>query len=238
MTLTALIAFAKTGAALVKRNWVPAAVLAGTVLVGGLVIYVKALQHARDQALIAAHDAKAESDTLKVVFASQTSVVVEQLAKYRDSFADVRKQLKDAGTAKTITHVVFQAPPTTAQHHETAPPGPLAGIHTFEDSLHTPLVDVKAAVNVVLGPDSSSADWGWQMRPHPIPVTIDVGCKGRLNPDVLVETPAWIKVDSVRTKVADDVCGAPVSIGSGLSTGAKVGVAGGLILLGWFLHKL
>src|SRR5262249_30078320 len=150
--------------------------------------------------------------------------MVGKLATFRSQIFDLRNKLKHAGETKTQTNAVLRPKGQTEQHRQTIDSVAPSGIYTFEDSLKGPPADVKAAVNVVIGPKQVTADWGWQTKPWPIPIAVNIGCRGRLNPDVLVETPKWIEVDSVQTKVADNVCGEPVKKPSAGKTILKIGV--------------
>jgi len=182
--------------------------------------YVQKLRADRDAALVAAHNAEAARDSAKVVWRGDSARAWQRLALLEDSNSALRKKLKAGRSAATT--VVVVRPDTVFVEHP-------ADTSSLADSVKGPPADVSVRLSL-----SSPPTWSWSIRPSPIPLTVDVGCRGRLDPDVLVTAPDWVRLDSVATRVRTDVCGSVVRRPSVVKT-ALTWV--GLVLIGTQLGK-
>lgn len=196
--------------------------------VGATIGYVHHLRAKVIELTIAKNNALADADKLKLVAAN----VYERLARQNDHLVSLRDSLKKAGTAKTVTTVTVTPKPKTETHVTTTAPPPSDSTLLLSDSVVGPPVDIRATVALQAHADSSLTQrWQWWVNPAPIPLTIDVGCRERYKPDVLVKAPPWVRLDSVETTTKIDVCGKePKHHGFGwwaLRVGGLVGLGAG-----------
>lgn len=202
-------------------------VLCAIGLVAAVVLYVQRLRYDRDQALISKHNVEAAADSIKIVWADDSVRIAQRLAFLNDTVSDLRKKLAHGGTSAATTVIVVR-PDSVATVHTTVVEGD--AIKELADSLVGPPADVRARVRVF----GATADWSWRLVPTPFTITVDVGCRGRLDPDVLVQTPTWVKLDSLRTVVRQNVCGAPAPRPR---TALKLATWLGLVLVGTQIHS-
>lgn len=163
--------------------------------------YVQHLRAERDDALIAAHDAIAARDTLVLLRQTDSTRIVGQLATYHGAVVSPRDQLSNnaAGTSKTVTTLTVAARQTHTEH--TTPPVLAGGDAVYTDSVIGPPADARVTVTV-----TDSVRWDWTIQPTPIPLTIDVGCRARLKPDVIIEAPDWTRISGVKTNLDERLC--------------------------------
>jgi hypothetical protein len=201
-----------------KYWWVAIAAISVAILWS----WIEGIRAERDDALIGKHEAEVARDTLTLKYQTDSTVVVGILASYVGEVTSLRAQLKHAGKPQTVTKIVL-VPDTTHAVHDGVPVEHLEATYVLHDSVMGPPVDADAVVAFTPG-DSAGSNWTWRLRPHKIPLTIDVGCQGRFAPDVLVESPPWARVGSVVTRLDPKLCGQKAGTGGT----SKLLVVGGI----------
>jgi hypothetical protein len=205
-----------------RKYWKAGLVVVALLVVATTVAYVRHLQHERDEMLIDKNNAEALADTLKVKYSNDSIVVVGILASTRRQLLTMRDSLKLAGKSKTVTNIVVAL---DSSHHEHSG-GPIRD-SVLTDSIVGPPTDIRVAARLrAMG----TADWTWDVRPHPVRLTIDVGCLDKYKPDVNVRGPAWARVEAVQTEVAREVCGDKQKNSHGMGWYA---VRAGLVVGSW-----
>lgn len=185
----------------------------------------------RDQALIAKHAVEFAHDSLAELRRKDGAIIAGRLAAQVKEIVGLRDSLKRVGQARATTTIVVSAPPASAR--DTTPAVTVADTITTEDAFDVGAGVVAATVTVV----DTVADWAWTFQPTAIPLTVEIGCRGRLDPDVLVRVPDWVELDSVGTTVTTDVCGPAVKLPGNIFKQYTPWVAGGAVL-GIFLTLL
>lgn len=187
------------------RGWLGVGALAAVVALG---LYVRSVRRERDAALASSANAVAALDSARVVGVWNDLELTQRLAFQEEAVAGLRDSLARArGRTRALTALL--AAPRRVDTVQVGRPAAVdsAGAIVATDSVVGPPVDVRATARIT-GP---RADWSWSVRPRPIPLVVDVGCRGRLKPDVVVGAPTWVTIDSVGTRVGVDVCGGEIS---------------------------
>ena len=183
--LPVLLAFAR------KYWWLALIALA----VAGALGYVRTLQKQNEMLVIERNNAEASRDSIKTKYSDDSTAVMAILGFTRTELIGLREKLKLAGTTKVVTNVTAQ-PDSVIETHQT--------LSVYVDSIDGPPVDV----NVYIVPDSTGAAvWSWKVRPHAIPIMIDIGCLDKHKPEVLVKTPSWVTLAALETSTHPAVCG-------------------------------
>lgn len=186
-----------------KYWWLIAIALALASEVG----YIQRLRSDNEQLVIERNNAEAAYDTLKVKYTNDSTVVVGILGVTRTELIGLREKLKLAGTTKAQADVTAKPKPTKMTH-TGMPVTTHADTFELQDSVVGPPVDVHATVQLIARPDSSlAASWVWDIRPHPIPLAIDIGCLARYKPEVLVKSLPWVEISQIKAEVDATVCG-------------------------------
>lgn len=193
--------------AFARKNWRAVAVGLVLAVFALMVVKIKALNNERDRLTVEKNNVLAKLDTVRVVYHDGVRAVSERLAESAKEIASLRDSLKLPGKTKVVTRVVVQAAPTTATH-DSVPIAQVADTFVARDSLTGPPTDVRVAVTVIKPPNGPLLSrWDWDVRPHALPLAVDVGCLDRYKPNVLVNTPPWASVSNVVTTVSTEVCG-------------------------------
>lgn len=195
---------------------------------------------ARDRAEARAADLAAAADTLKVVRAREDAVTYGRLARLDHDLRSLRDSLKRAGKPRAVTVVEVRPKTVSAAVSDTMPrPLPTAwpDTATFEKTLVGPPADVSARVQVSRDPAAWQTAWRIQVRPSPLLLRVDVGCRKKLTPDVLVTAPAWATVDSLETHTDENLCRPPSHLSvRGPGGLARIGLlVGAAFTAGWLL---
>ncbi len=185
-----------------KFWWVAALAFAAAAVAG----YVKHLQSENERLVVERNNAEAEADSVKVKYHNDSVVVVGILGVTRTELVGLRKQLKLAGTTKTVTTIEAQ-PQAVDTTHEDQPVESGDNVLVLSDSVVGPPADVRATVKLIAGADSSMrASWVWSIQPRPIPLTVDIGCLEKHKPEILVKSLPWVKVSQIKAEMDPDVC--------------------------------
>ena len=162
------------------------------VVAAGLAMKTCRLDSALKDQIIATNNAIAVKDSLRLVWKRKGESLEAIFALQQKEIDGLRSALKKAGTTQVLTGISV-TPKRVDTTHTT---------RGYTDSIVGPPVDIK--VNVAIRPDS--ATWQWNIRPRPIPLTVDVGCKDRYKPDVLIKAPTWAHLDTVKTVTTTRLC--------------------------------
>lgn len=202
-----------------------------------LLVLLFAADQSRRQLTIERNDAIAANDSLVELRRTDSTVTYGKLARLSDSLKGLETALKRKPQVVTVTVLV----PDTSTHTATDTVAKRDTL-TLADSLIGPPVDVRAEVRIFEVSDSLlQTDWVLTARPHPIPITVDVGCRtneGPYKPDVVIQVPTWVQVDSIVTTTKPDVCAPARLPGIRLNLPrASIGMAV-LVGLGYILGRL
>jgi hypothetical protein len=159
----------------------------------------------RDDALIEAHNLRAAADSLTLVHQDELTKTWRQLAFIQDTLGSVRRRLKNAGKPATVVDAKLKPDTVFVEKIEVA----AATDTQYSTTVTGPPVDLDVTVALARPQEERQpvlATWRLGIRPWPIPVTVDVGCRGVNEPDVLVSGPPWVTWTDVTARTARGLC--------------------------------
>jgi hypothetical protein len=212
----------------------------GAVVLFGAAGRLELARRAAYQEKLAALNLAAERDTTLHRSFGDLASARRQAEQLQVSLNAKTHESHERGVALADLQVKFDS--LDADTTGTVTPDTLAGLVGLRaegelDAWDSAGVRVHALVNVVgVGAGNPSAHWHWALQRSPLDLTIDFACR-RDTALVHVTGPPWAHTDITKAIQQPDICNPPPSYGLFSFRLPSVPVAGGLLLLGWLLHR-
>jgi hypothetical protein len=212
----------------------------GAVVLLGTAGRLELARRAAYQERLAALNQAAVADTTAHRAVGDLAVARRQVEQVQVQLTAKTHESNTRGVALAALQVSFDS--LTADTTGTATTDTTAGLVGLRaegvlDAADSAGIKVEAVVSVLgVGAGNPTAHWHWALQRSPLDLTIDFACR-RDTAVVHVTGPPWARTDITKAIQQPEICNPPPRYGLFSFRLPSVPVAGGLLLLGWLLHR-